>query len=124
MTLTYPGNVQWLDMSANGRFVIAGIGTQFMTYDIELEQRSDVSLPGNPSDTTRPLQWLDDHILVSTADNKIRMSDFDGDNQQIIVDALPAQPVTLSPDQTLLYSFSKTQSGKVALQVSKMTVNN
>lgn len=124
VTLTYPGNVQWLDMSANGRFVIAGIGTQFMTYDIELEQRSDVSLPGNPSDTTRPLQWLDDHILVSTADNKIRMSDFDGDNQQIIVDALPAQPVTLSPDQTLLYSFSKTQSGKVALQVSKMTVNN
>lgn len=121
-TLTYPGDMKWLDISSTGRLVIAGNGTQFMTYDIELAQRSDVSLPGILDDTTRPPQWLDNFLLVSTADNKLRITDFDGENQQIVVDALPAQPVTLSPDQTLLYSFSKTQTGSVSLQASKMTV--
>lgn len=124
ITLTYPGEMKWLDVSATGRLVIAGSGTQFMTYDIELARRSDVSFPGVLDDTTRPPQWLDSFLLVSTADNKLRISDFDGENQQIIVDTLPAQPVTLSPDQTLLYSFSKTQTGAISLQASKMTVTN
>lgn len=123
VTLTYPGDIKWLDFSNNGRFVIAGNGAQFMTYDSELQTTIDVNFPSLLTDPTIRPQWLDDFVLVSTADNKLRLSDYSGDNQQIITDALPAQTVMLSSDGTLLYSFTKSQIGTVSLQVSKMTTD-
>lgn len=125
VTLTYPIEIKWLDMSPTGRFVIAGNATQFMTYDIELAIRTSINLPNlTDVDPAKPLQWLDNYVLVSTADNKLRLSDFDGDNQQIITDSLPGQPVVLSANSKLIYSFSKTQTGQFTLNVSKMTVEN
>lgn len=124
VTLAYPSELKWLDISTNGRFVIAGNSAQFMTYDIELAQRTDSNFPSFMSDASIPPQWLDSYMLVSTGDNKLRISDFDGDNQQIITDALPAFPVVLSGDGALLYNFTKTQSGAMSLQVSKMTTEN
>lgn len=124
VTLTYPGQIKWLDISSSGRHVIAGNGTQFLTYDIELSLRSDTNLPSlSTTNTERAPQWLDGFLLVSTADNKLRLVDFDGDNQQIVTDALAGFAVSLSSDNKLLYSFSKTQAGKVSLQVSKMTID-
>lgn len=123
VTLSYPSDLKWLDISSNGRFVIAGNGAQFMTYDIELAEKTDSNFPSFISDPTIPPQWLDSYILVSTGDNKLRISDFDGDNQQIITDALPTFPVMLSTDSSLLYSFTKTQAGIMSLQVSKMTTD-
>ena len=123
ITLSYPSDLKWLDIASNGRFVIAGNGTQFMTYDIELATRSDTNYPGVLSDSSIQPQWLDDYTLVSTADNKLRLSDFDGENQQIITDVLPSRAVMLSTDGKLLYSFAKTTSGVLSLQVSKMTTD-
>lgn len=122
VTLSYPSDLKWLDISSSGRFVITGSGAQFMMYDIELGTRTDANFPSLLTDTSIPPQWLDDFTLVSTGDNKLRLSDFDGDNQQIITDALPAQPVMLSSDKKVLYSFSKNSGGVVVLQSSKMTV--
>lgn len=125
VTLTYPGDIKWLDISSSGRHIIAGQGTQFLTYDIELKLRTDTNLPNltETVDVSHPPQWLDGFVLVSTADNKLRLVDFDGDNQQIVTDALAGFPVSLSSDNKLLYSFSKTQSGTVSLQASKMTID-
>lgn len=123
VTLSYPSDLKWLDISSNGRFVIAGNGTQFMTYDIELQVRTDTNYPGVLSDLSIQPQWLDEFTLVSTADNKLRLSDFDGENQQIITDVLPTRAVMLSNDGKLLYSFAKTTSGTLSLQVSKMTTD-
>lgn len=123
VTLTYPGDIRWLDISSSGRHIIAGNATQFLTYDIELDQRSDTNLPNlSTTNPAQPPQWLDGFVLVSTADNKLRLVDFDGDNQQIVTDALAGQPVSLSNNNKLLYSFSKTQAGKTVLQASKMTI--
>lgn len=124
VTLSYPSELRWLDISSNGRFIITGNGAQFMTYDIELAQRTNANFPSLISDPTIPPQWLDSYILVSTGDNKLRISDFDGENQQIITDALAARQVMLSSDGTLLYNFTKTQAGAMSLQVSKMTTAN
>lgn len=124
VTLSYPSELKWLDISSNGRFIITGNGAQFMTYDIELAQRTNANFPSLISDPTIPPQWLDSYILVSTGDNKLRISDFDGENQQIITDALAARQVMLSGDGTLLYNFTKTQAGAMSLQVSKMTTAN
>ncbi len=123
ITLTYPGDIKWINFSPNGRSVIAGNGTQFMTYDIELARRTDTNFPGSVVEVDKPLQWLDEFILVSAADSKLRISDFDGENQQIITDSLPSQSVMLSADDKFVYSFSKTQAGAISLQSSKMTVD-
>lgn len=121
VTLSYPSDLKWLDISSNGRFVITGNGAQFMTYDIELKQRTNANFPSLLTDASIPPQWLDGYLLVSTGDNKLRLSDFDGENQQIVTDALASLPVTLSTDNKLLYNFTKTQAGVVSLQASKMT---
>lgn len=123
VTLSYPSDLKWLDISTNGRFVITGNGAQFMTYDIELARRTDANFPSLISDPAIPPQWLDSYLLVSTGDNKLRISDFDGENQQIVTDALATFPVMLSTDSTLLYNFTKTQAGAMSLQVSKMTTD-
>lgn len=123
LTLTLPGEASWIDMSPDGRFAVVGNGTKLITYDIELKDYSNVTFPGNPSDPSRAPSWLDDYLLVSTADNKLRISDFDGDNQQIITDALPYLPVMLSGDGSLLYNFASNHEGAIVLQSSKMTAN-
>lgn len=123
VTLSYPSDLKWLSMSSSGRFVITGNGAQFMTYDIELAQRTDSNFPTLLQDSTVKPQWLDNFTLVSTGDNKLRLSDFDGINQQIVTDALPSTPVTLSSDGKTLYSFSKNSSGIVVLQSSKLTTD-
>lgn len=122
VTLSYPSDLKWLDISPSGRFVITGSGAQFLMYDIELATRTDTNFPSLLADTTVPPQWLDDFTLVSTGDNKLRLSDFDGENQQIITDVLPTQPVMLSTDKKLLYSFSKNSNGTAVLQASKLTI--
>ncbi|TAH31865.1 PEGA domain-containing protein [Candidatus Saccharibacteria bacterium] len=122
-TVTLPVSASWLQFSNSGRFVVAGSGTQFVTYDLETRETFSVNLPGKSADNTRPLQWLDDYILVSTADQSLRLSEFDGGNQQVITDAAQGFYVTLSEDGKYLYSIAKTSSG-YSLQASKMTIGN
>lgn len=113
--------INWLRFSSSGRFVVAGTGSQFATYDIETLEKYDVNLPGTAPDVTKPLQWLDDYYLVSSADNDLRITEFDGANQQVITSALPGYAVTLGTDSKLLYSLGKAQSGTYVLQTSEMT---
>jgi hypothetical protein len=114
--------ISWLRFGNNGRFVVAGTGSQFLSYDIETLEKTDVNLPGTALDPAKPLQWLDDYNLVSVADNDLRLTEFDGGNQHVITSALPGYPVTLNNNGKLLYSLTKTQSGAYALQTSTMTI--
>lgn len=118
-TITLPVRPAWLQFGSSGRFVVAGTGTQFVTYDLETKETFSVNLPGTSSET-RPLQWLDDYILVSTADQKLRLSEFDGANQHDIVSVDPRFYVTLSENGKRLFSVTKTTSG-YSLQSSLMT---
>lgn len=117
-----PAGVQWLKFSASGRFVVAGNGSQYVLLDIETGEKFTVNLPGTPVDAAKPLQWLDDYSLVSTADKDLRLTEFDGGNQQIVTDAEPGFTVTLNDDGELLYSIARTQSGAYSLQVSGLRV--
>lgn len=122
-TITLPVSASWLQFSYSGRFVVAGTGTQFVTYDLETKETFSVNLPGKSSDNSKPLQWLDDYTLISTVDQNLRLSEFDGANQQVITDVAPGFLVTLSEDGKQLYSITKTTGG-YALQTSKMTIDN
>lgn len=120
-TITLPVSASWLQFSYSGRFVVAGTGTQFVTYDLETKETFSVNLPGKSTDNTKPLQWLDDYTLVSTVDQNLRLSEFDGGNQQVITDVAPGFFVTLSDDGKQLFSIAKTTNG-YALQASNMTI--
>lgn len=121
-TVTSASAVNWIRLSNNGRFMVAGTGSQFVSYDLETTEKADVNLPGTTPDPTKPLQWLDDYYLVSAADSDLRITEFDGANQQVITSALPGFPVSLNNDGRVIYSFTKTQTGGYALQSSLMTV--
>lgn len=120
-TVTSNSSIAWLRFSNSGRFVVAGNGSQFTTYDAETDQEYSINLPGTAIDPAKPLQWLDDYYLVSSADNDLRITEFDGANQHVITSALPGLAVTLNENGRQLYSVTKTQSGSYALQVSLMT---
>jgi hypothetical protein len=122
-TFQVPVGARWLQFSNNGRFVVAGSGTQFVTYDLETNEQFSANLPGNAADPAKPLQWLDDYYLVSTPDKNLRLSEFDGANQNVITDVEPGLPVTLSEDGKALFSIARTTRGYV-LQSSKMVVGN
>lgn len=121
-SITSASAINWLRLSNNGRFVVAGTGSQFVSYDLETTEKAEVNLPGTAVDPAKPLQWLDDYYLVSSADNDLRITEFDGANQRVITSALPGFPVSLNNDGRVLYSFTKTQTGAFALQSSLMTV--
>jgi hypothetical protein len=115
--------INWLRFNNSGRFVATGTGSQFASYDLETSEKAEVNLPGNAPDPAQPLQWIDDYYLASSADNDLRLTEFDGANQHVITAALPGFPVTLNDDGKLLYSLGKTQSGAYVLQASRMTVD-
>lgn len=120
--LGLPAGVQWLKFGASGRFMIAGNGTQYALLDIETSEKFTVNLPGTATDTSKPLQWLDDYSLVSSADKDLRITEFDGGNQQVIIDVEPGFAATLDNDGKLLYSIARTQAGAYSLQVSELRV--
>lgn len=121
-TVTLPVTPSWLQFSSSGRFVVAGTGTQFVTYDLETKETFSVNLPGTTANP-RPLQWLDDYILISNADQKLRLTEFDGANQHDIASVDPAFYATLSENGKRLFSVTKTTGG-YALQSTKMTIDN
>jgi hypothetical protein len=121
--ISLPAGVQWLRFGASGRFIAAGNGTQYALYDIETAEKFTVNLPGTAVDATKPLQWLDDYSLVSSADKDLRITEFDGGNQQVIIDAEPGFAVSLDEDGKLLYSVARTQSGSYVLQATKLRVD-
>ncbi len=121
-TITSPTALAWMQFSNSGRFVTAGNGSQFTTYDIETDVASNVNLPGTVAVPTESLQWLDDYYVVSTADNNLRITEFDGTNQHVITSSVSGLPVTLNGNGKLMYSIGKTQSGAFVLQSSKLTI--
>jgi hypothetical protein len=117
-----PEGIAWTRISAAGRFVVAGNGNHYVTYDLETLETSTTALPGTPADPKQPLQWLDDYYYVSDADGTLRLSEFDGKNQNIITDVAPGFRSTLSDDGKFLYSISHSGSA-FSLQSSKMTID-
>jgi hypothetical protein len=117
-----PEGIAWVRISAAGRFVVAGNGNHFVTHDLETLETATTALPGTKADLAQPLQWLDDYYFVSDADGSLRLSEYDGMNQNIITDVAPGYKVTLSEDGKFLYSISKSAAG-YSLQSSKMTIN-
>ena len=113
-TMTIPGGAQYLDIRTNGRFVIAGSGTDFYVYDNELKQQNKTTLKGE-GPVTSNVAWLDNYTLWSNRDGLLRLYEFDGANQSDIMPVANLSMVTLSSDDTYLYAFTAGETGNVQL---------
>ncbi len=119
-SVTTAASLAWVKFANSGRFVTAGSGTQFVTRDLETRATYTVNLPGTSTTPTNPLQWLDDYNVISTADNEVRMSEFDGANQHVLGSALSGIAVSLTNDGKLLYRVTKHPDGTYVLQTTQM----
>lgn len=112
--LSSPGGIDWMQISDNGRFVLAGHGKKVVSYDIETEENYSFEMEriGEPV-------WLDNYHILDIKDDAIQMIEFDGQNAEKLVSG--DLPAFLSHDGKYLFSLDATAEG-VVLQRSNMTV--
>lgn len=112
-------DVQWLSFSSNGRMLVAGNGSKWVTHDLEVAQTYLNDLEG--LDVTRPLEWLDDYYLWTDAGDKLLIVEFDGQNSRQIVGVVQGHTVSLSQNGRSLFSFTTSDAGAI-MQSSRMVV--
>jgi hypothetical protein len=113
---------QWLTMSDEGRFVIAGSNSDYTSYDIELDQTVDTSFGSSSENYINKPQWLDDYYLVSNAGGKLEVNEYDGNSRYVIAGSAQGTPAFLSSDGKYLFSIGSDGVNNY-LQVSKLVVN-
>ena len=105
-----------MDVSNNGRFVLAWRSGKTTVYDIE----TDETFRFNTGSSTEKPKWFDEYHLSVTVDGWILMMDFDGTNKYNL---LPGRNLPiLSNSQQFLISIKNTKTGAI-LQRSDMTIN-
>jgi len=108
--VTVPSGVTQLAMSDTGRFVTVQVPGGFATYDIELK-KYDATTWAYPAATERPLQWLDEYILWNDNAGQARIYDFDGANQQTIMQTVEGQVVSITNNDKYFYGITKSDKG-------------
>lgn len=97
-------------ISDNGRFVTAQLADGYMVYDIDL-MKYDRTKWANKLKNQQPLHWLDNYMLWSDYAGKLVVYDFDGANQQTIMDVAEGLSAEISPNDKYMYGFYKSTKG-------------
>lgn len=121
-TMPLAGGAQYLTDMTNGRFVVAQNGATVSVYDLELSKTTKFTLKGS-SDVTKQLKWLDGYTMWSDRDGTIRLYEFDGANQQDIMQVQPGFEATLSPNSKYLYGITKSSDGSYHLTRVKLILS-
>ena len=108
--VSVPSGVTRLTMAKTGRFVSVELPDGFATYDLELK-KYDKTTWAYPVTTQRPLQWLDDYIVWSDNGGQARIYDFDGANQQNIMQVVEGQVVSITNNGKYFYGITKSDKG-------------
>lgn len=115
--------LQWLMFSNNGRMIVGGTDTIMTTYDLELNQTMQANLGfmgGAP--LGKPL-WLDDYSLWNDTGGRLRIFEFDGQNDREVTTVSPGYGVNLSQSGKTLFSVGKNAiTNTYFLQASKLVL--
>lgn len=106
----FTDDIQWLQVSGNGRFVVVQHGPNFMSYDLERRTTSNVSVLGSDVESKK-LRWLDDYHIWSDSADKLTMREFDGTNQYDLSSVATGFDAALSPDGKYIYSIGRSATG-------------
>jgi hypothetical protein len=114
-------SIEWLKISNNGRMIIAGAGNNVVAFDIELGRPYESNLVFLGDSNVRPMQWLDDFYLWSDMGDKLRIVEFDGQNDREITTVAPGFNLTLSQSGKTLFSIGKNSvTNSYFLQASQL----
>lgn len=109
-SFTFSRPVQWLDISHNGRFVVAQTGDRFVSYDIErMSLPAEATLAGEG--TASQVRWLDDFYVWSDRAGKLALREYDGSNEYDMGAVATGFDATFSQNNKYLYSIGKTDKG-------------
>lgn len=110
--------------SNNGRMLVMGANDVLTTYDLEVARTYSQPLTFlGQSASTRPLRWLDDYYLWSDVGNRLRIVEFDGQNERELTSVTPGFDISLSQSGETLYSIGRnTITGGYFLQASQLIV--
>ncbi len=114
--LSSPGGMDFMEFSESGRFVVAGLDMNKVSYDLETGDNYVFQTAG----TSGAPYWVDEFHMVNYTNGEIELMEFDGTNRSRIVSGRGA--VVLSSDGRYLLSLGDGSAGAI-LQRSKMIVD-
>lgn len=106
-----------LNTSPGGEYVVARKEKQFMVVDAETGALHEYEAP------TESLNWLDDSMVYAVLDDELKVWDFDGTNQRVVVSrkkavadtenaqTLAKQPVMITNNNKWLYYLTRAEKG-------------
>lgn len=115
--------VSQIVFSNNGRMLVTGANGVLTTYDLELARTYSQPLSFLNQAPAKPLGWLDDYYLWSDSGNRLRIVEFDGQNERELTSLAPGFEITLSQSGEMLYSIGKNAiTDGYFLQASQLIV--
>ena len=105
-------NPTWMEFSANTQFLAVESANKFVVFDAERQRNYRFTLPVSldpavSDDATAPhATWMDGNRLIVTSGGTMRVSDYDGLNQQTLTANQPGLPAFFNRDYTLLFNLA------------------
>jgi PEGA domain-containing protein len=107
-TLKDIGPATFMSTKTRGRFIVLQTLTGLTVYDQELLKTTKTTLVKANTPLTSEVQWLDSYTFWANIDGKLKLYEFDGANQHVIMPTVAGQAATVSPNNKYLYGFSKS----------------
>lgn len=108
-----------LQLSGNGRFIIAEDDNGFVSYDLERLSVSQEVKKYN----SQFVRWLDGYHIWQIDDmGELVMQEFDGVNSHKLVAIIEGYDVVLTPDGKYIYGFYANEDGSIELRRLAMTI--
>jgi hypothetical protein len=115
------GGAQYLSAKTEGRFIIAQQSAAYVVYDLELKKTTTTTLKGS-TPVTAELPWIDGYTLWSDQDGQLRLYEFDGANQQDIMQVAPGFSAAISSNNKYLYGITKAKDGLYHLTRARLII--
>lgn len=106
-TFTAPADINQLNFSPEGDYVLAQSGLTYLTYEVEYDRLHESTVETTATEAQR-LEWLDQAYLGAVYDGHYSMRDFDGSNVHVIMPMEPGFDATLSQNGRFIYGVNKT----------------
>lgn len=120
-SMKLPGGAAKLGFtSGSDRIVYAQRDAVVMTYDLELNRSSRVTLA---APATRGVDWIDGYHIGTTAGGNAVYSDYDGTNSVSVATNVADLPIVLASGDKYMYYFT-TVDGSTSLMRAKMIAKN
>lgn len=103
--LKLDGQISALEFSANTQFLMSRSGNNIGIYNAEKDERYIYKLT-NPIDKGGKVEWMDGHRLLYVTGGTANIVNFEGINQQPLVEALPANSAFFDRDYDRLYTIN------------------